>query len=363
MRVLFAPDWRSGNPYQTLLAEALSRHEVEYNVEVEFLSSYHRGLPLFRGSRRKIPDIVHIHWPEAYFQVWNDQWDSLRVLRYPLDLWLTARNFPIVLTAHNLLPHDRANERGAARNMRHTARSSKAVFVHSNAARRRIRETFGVSDRGIHVIPFGDHSVGMGPPLPRDEARSELKLQLEAKICLVFGTVSPYKGSDELVKFWAQNNLPYQLVVIGPVLSEAFASRLSELARGCPTIHLHLLDKWLDDAELRLWLSACDCSIFNYRKIFTSGAAALARSYGVPLLIPRRLDAADLDEPHSHVLRFDTLDTDFRAQLDRAIVRGRDYQAGEEWRRKTSWERVAEMTAAVYNDVLKTAPSPALGNR
>ena len=352
MLVLFAPDYRAGLAYQARLAEHLST----YDVEVEFLSNYRRGLPLFRGSRMKMPDIVHIHWPEVYFQQRNDRWDWLRVLRYPLDCWLTTRHFPVVLTAHNLLPHNRANERGVARNMRYTAQSSKAVFVHSSAARRQIRETFGVSDRGIHVIPFGDHSTGMGPPLPRDEARDELKLPLEPKICLVFGTVSPYKGSDELVKFWAQNDLPSRLVVIGPVLSEAFASRLSELARGCPTIHLHLLDKWLDDAALRLWLSACDCSIFNYREIFTSGAAALARSYGVPLLIPRRLDAADLDEPHPHVLRFDTLDTDFRAQLDSALARGCDYQAGEEWRRKTSWERVAQMTAAVYNDVLRMMP-------
>ena len=225
--------------------------------------------------------------------------------------------------------------------MRHTAQSSKAVFVHSSAARRRIRETFGISDRGS-VIPFGDHSVGMGPPLPRDEAWGELKLPLEAKICLVFGTISPYKGSDELVKFWAQNDLPYRLVVIGPVLSEAFASRLSEVARGCPTVHLHLLEKWLDDAALQLWLSACDCSIFNYRDIFTSGAAALARSYGVPLLIPRRLDAADLDEPHPHVFRFDTLDTDSApswtahspgAAITRLEKIGAEKPAGSAWPR------------------------------
>jgi len=64
MRVLFAPDWRAGNQYQTLLAEALSQH----GVEVSFLSDYHRGLPLFRGTRARVPDLVHLHWPEAYFR-------------------------------------------------------------------------------------------------------------------------------------------------------------------------------------------------------------------------------------------------------------------------------------------------------
>ena len=118
-------------------------------------------------------------------------------------------------------------------------------------------------------------------------------------------------------------------------------------------IELRLLDEWLDDAALRVWLSASDCSIFNYREIFTSGAAALARSYGLPLLIPRRLATADLDEPHPHVFRFDALDTDFRAQLERAIATPCNYAIAHEWRQKTCWERVAEGTALVYRNVLR----------
>jgi len=350
MRVLFAPDWRAGNQYQTLLAEALSQH----GVEVSFLSDYHRGLPLFRGTRARVPDLVHLHWPEAYFPPRGDPWDWLRVVRYPLDCWLTAHYRPIVLTAHNLLPHDR-NERGVFRNARYTGRRSRAVFVHANRAHRLIRESFALSDERIHTIPFGDHSVTMGRPLPRKEARAQLRLPVHDKVCLVFGTVSPYKGSDELVRFWAENCVSYRLVVVGPIVSEAFANRLYKLAQGCATIELRLLDGWLDDAALRLWLSASDCSIFNYREIFTSGAAALARSYGLPLLIPRRLVTVDLDEPHPHVFRFDALETDFSVQLERAIATPCDYALAREWREKTSWERVAEGTAIVYRNVLREA--------
>jgi hypothetical protein len=118
-------------------------------------------------------------------------------------------------------------------------------------------------------------------------------------------------------------------------------------------IKLRLLDKWLDDAALRVWLSAADCSIFNYREIFTSGAAALARSCGLPLLIPRRSASADLDEPHPHVFRFDALDTDFMPQLERAIATRCDYAIASEWRQKTCWDRVAGTTAIVYRSVIK----------
>jgi hypothetical protein len=353
MRVLFAPDYRTGLPYQTLLADALGKH----GIEVGFLSDYRRGLPLWRGARTKSPDIVHVHWPEVYFQRVGDRWDRLRVLRYPIDCWLTTTYRPMVLTAHNLLPHNRGQERGVFRNVSWTARSSQAVFVHSKVAGERVQQAFGLPDDLIHTIPFGDLAVTMGTPLPRDEARVQLKLPLDAKMCLVFGTVSPYKGSDELVQFWAENNLPYRLVVVGAVVSRAFASRLSEVARGAATVELRLLDKWLDDAELRVWLSASDCAIFNYREIFTSGAAALARSFGVPVLIPRRLDTTDLDEPHPHVFRFDALGTDFRIQLYRALATPCDYKLADEWRRKTGWDRVAEITAAVYGEIMRATRS------
>jgi beta-1,4-mannosyltransferase len=360
MRVLFAPDWRAGNHYQRLLAEALSQH----GVEVSFLSDYYRGLPLFRGVRAKVPDIMHLHWPEQYFQRRGDHWntwDFLRAARYPVDFWLTAHYCPIVLTAHNLLPHDRAGEFGIFGNVRCTAQSSKAIFVHSDVARQRIRESFATSDDRIHVIPLGDHAVTMGAPVPREEARMRLDLPLDTKICLVFGTVQPYKGSDELVRLWAENYLPYRLVVIGPITSEAFTHRLYGLARRCAMVDLRLLNDWLDDAALRLWLSASDCAIFNYREILTSGAAALARSYGMPLLIPRRLASVDLDEPHPHVFRFDAVDTDFRAQLDGALATPCDYDLAGEWRRKTSWKRVAKITTLVYRDLMREASRTVAG--
>jgi glycosyltransferase involved in cell wall biosynthesis len=349
MRVLFAPDYRSGNPYQTLLADALDAR----GVKVDFLSDYYRGLPLFRGARAKKPDIIHIHWPEQYFQKRSDFWGRLRVARYPLDCWLTQRYRPIVLTAHNLLPHNRAEERGVFRNIRITAQRAAAIFVHSSAARRCLCETFRLCEHRVRTIPFGDHAAKLGSPVPPEAARKRLGLPADAKVCLVFGTVSPYKGSDEIVNFWVENRLPWRLAIVGPVLSEDFADRLRKLARGHPMVDLRVHGSWLDDEMLKMWLSAADCAIFNYRKIFTSGAAALARSYGLPVLIPRRLISVDLDEPHPLVFRFDSFNTDFLSQLRAALETSSDYEMAAEWRKETSWERVAEITARTYDDVLR----------
>jgi glycosyltransferase involved in cell wall biosynthesis len=351
LRVLFAPDYRKGIQYQHLLAEALSQH----GVNVEFLSDYRRVLPLARGSTAAAPDIVHLHWPEAYFGRRGDLWDRLRVLRYPFDYWLIARRTPIVVTAHNLLPHNRGDETGVFRNIRITMQNAAAVFAHAEPARKMIAETFAVPDDLVEVIPFGDHAVTLGEPLDRDEAARALGLPLREKVCLMFGTVSPYKGISEVVRFWSEARVPYRLVVVGPVILADYADAIRAAAGGAPTIDLRLSPDWLDDEALRTWLSAVDCVIFNYKSIFTSGAGALARSFGVPSILPRSAATLDLGEPHIHVFRFDALQTDFRDCLERALATPCDYAQAEDWRWRTSWDAVAARTAPVYRRVMREA--------
>lgn len=347
LRVLFAPDYREGNPYQHLLSEALSKH----GVEVEFLSNYRRVLPLARGSAAFAPDIVHLHWPESYFSRRGDAWDRLRVLRYPLDYWLTARRIPIVVTAHNLLPHNRGQEAGVFRNIRLTMQKAAAVFAHAIPAREMLADTFDIPEGRIEVIPFGDHAVTLGEPMELGEARQALGLPAQATICLMFGTISPYKGIEEVVRLWSEARIPHRLVIVGPVVSGEYAEAVRSAAAGAPSIDLRLSPDWLDDAALRIWLSASDCVIFNYKSIFTSGAGALARSFGVPSVMPRHAATLDLGEPHMHVARFDNLDTDFRDALERALSAPRDYAAAQDWRKQTSWSRVAALTAPIYRRV------------
>ena len=349
LRVLFAPDYRTGNPYQPLLAEALSRQ----GVEVVFLSDYRRGLPLARGSAAAAPDLVHLHWPEAYFGRRGDMWDRLRLLRYPLDYWLTSRRYPIVVSAHNLLPHNRGDELGVFQNIRLTMRNAAAVFAHSQPAKTMLAETFGLPEQLISVIPFGDHAVTLGAPLDREQARRELGLPLHEKMCLMFGTVSPYKGIREVVQYWAEARVPHRLVVVGPIVSPDYADAVRNSADDASSVDLRLSPDWLDDEALRAWLSAVDCVIFNYKSIFTSGAGALARSFGVPSLLPRSATTLDLGEPHEHVVRFESLQSDFRSALERALATPCDYAASVVWRKQTSWDAVAAVTAPVYRRLLE----------
>lgn len=343
MKVLFAPDYRNALQYQAFLARELAG----YGIHVDFLSDYRRGMPLTRGIQNTECDILHLHWPEAYFSK-RDSLGWLRKIRYHLDLRGANRGRKLFLTAHNLLPHNRHRELGVSAAIKATAKRANGVFVHSEFAAEEFSRTFGVSTKKCHVVPYGDHTDGWLPPIDSAVARAELQLSENAKICLVFGTVSPYKGTDEIVEFWRRNRPEATLVIVGPVLDESFEGRLISVAKDDKNIDLRMSRDWLSDKDLWCWLSAVDCTIFNYKEIFTSGAAAMARSMGVPVLIPQRLQAADLHEPHPLVHRFDSLKTDFTTHLHAALMQTRDYAAASKWRSETSWQEVARLTRNAY---------------
>jgi len=351
MEVLFAPDWRDGVPYQRLLAEALARHEVG----VSFLRNYRRVFPLWRllrdWTREHRCDVLHLHWPEAYYPQKGGALDWFRCARFSFDLRQAIRSRALAITAHNLHAHNRPNEPFAFHNTGSAFRQAQAVFAHSEAAKALLLETYGLDPERITVIPHGDLSVVLGPPRPREEARAALGLGAE-KVCLMFGAVEPYKGIEDVIAFWRDIQPDCTLVIAGKPCSAEYGSFIAKLA---------LIDRvvlrlgWLADEQLRWWLSAADAALFNYRTIFTSGAANLARSYGLPQLLPARLSTVALGEPAPSVFRFDSLAGDFSAKLAAACAAGLDYAGAADWRKETSWDRVAELTAAAYRRAAECA--------
>jgi glycosyltransferase involved in cell wall biosynthesis len=345
MNVLFAPDWRDGVPYQRLLAEALEEH----GVRVSFLRDYKRGLPLARlvheRARQEPVDVLHLHWPEAYYPSKGDGLDWFRCARYPLDLLLARCCRALVVTAHNLHAHNRPHEPFARRNTKASLAQAQRVIAHTESAKAAIVGSFGVAPGKIHVIPHGDLSAPLGPPLARAAARARLGLG-PAPGVIVFGAVEPYKGIEDVLDYWRAERPAAQLLIIGrpntPEYGAAIAARSEGVAEFRPG--------WLTDADLREWLSGVDAVLFNYRAIFTSGAACLARSYGVPILMPSRLGTVELGEPNRLVFRFS--EGDLREKLEQALQTKPDYEAAAPWRDATAWPRVAAATAEVYRAAL-----------
>lgn len=352
MNVLFAPDWRDGVPYQRLLAEALAEH----GVEVDFLRQYRRILPLTRllADRRRAGrlDLLHLHWPEAYYPPLQDGRDWFRCARFPLDLALATRRVPLAVTAHNLLAHNRAHEPFALRNARAALRRARVVIAHSEGAKAALIATHALSPERIHVVPHGDLSVALPPPVPRDEARSRCSLG-KGPVVLVFGAIEPYKGIEQVLAHWRETRPEVDLVIAGKAATPEYERVIRDAAAGLPHVTLRL-DR-LTDTELACWLSAVDVVLFNYRAIFTSGAASLARSWGVPILFPERFQTVDLGEPSPYVCRYADFGRAFSLALGRALLTPPDFATAAGWRESISWKGIAARTAEAYRGVVTQA--------
>jgi len=345
MKVFFAPDYREGVAYQALLAQGLAGQ----GVEVTFPAGHRRVLPLWRGIKNWKGDMLHLHWPEKFFERRGDGLDFWRKVRYPLDLGLTAKLLPIVLTAHDRLPHNRSGVL-LQRNFQRTYDAARAIIVHGQRAGEAIRATYGVAPEKIHVIPHGDLSASLHPLPSREKARAALGIPLQERLCLMFGTVEPYKGIEPVVDWWRSTSPAASLAVAGKPYTGDYGTAI-RMRSGGATAKIRFDLNWQTDEALERWLGAADCVLFHYRAIFTSGAACLARSLGIPILIPNRLDTVDLAEPHPLVFRFDDLETDFAKVLEAALEARRDQEAAEEWREATAWSRIAEETARVYRSI------------
>ncbi len=354
MNVVMAPDWRAGNPYQRLLAEALAAH----GVGVDFPQGYRRGLPLARAMRGHPADLLHLHWPDAYFGLRRDGLDLLREWRFPLDLALTTRSYPLVATAHNLYPHNRAGSGAVRRNTRLYYRAARRIIVHGTGAIPVLECEFGVDPARCVFVPHGDLSVALPPLPPRAEARAMPGRDARSR-CLMFGAVEPYKGIEEMIDLWRDKKPDAGLAIVGRPFHAEYGDALRARAAGVPMVELHL--GWMSDADLALHLAAADAVIFNYRTILVSGAATLVRSLGIPMLLPARLSTLDLMEPHPLVFRFGDPREDLFVQLARALVADTGPDHAREWRTAHHWNSVAARTAAVYAGVLGQSRSSRSG--
>lgn len=343
MKALFAPDYGQYIPYQRLLAEAL----LEHGISVEYLRISSRALPLTRSLSRQPADLLHLHWPEDLF-LKGDRRDLLRRLRFVADFLLAQRKKPIVHTVHDLYPL-RDSEHWMTRwVIRTVVRNVSRLIVHSQGARDVVCETFGVPPESCEIIPVGDLSIAYGELHEREFARAKLGLKNE-RVCLCFGAVLANKGLDTLARWWAINKPDALLAIVGKDYDAALAEQLRATAANAANILLRF--GFQSDEELNLWFSAAAGAIINYRSIFASGVACLARSWGVPLMLPHRLTTIDLDEPHPLVFRYEALESDFSRVLQEALASQRDGNAAKPWRSRTAWKNVAAQTAQVYERV------------
>ena len=344
-------------PYDHALAGALARH----GVEVELVTSrFVHGPPPVpdgygvtesfyrlatrlgaRAPRRRralklaehVPDMLRYRRRAGDADVRHFQW--LPIERIDAHLLPAAR--PRVLTMHNVIRREAVDVRLADR--------MDAVIVHT----RHGAELLGGGQR-VHVIPHGAFEH-----LTRQPAEQPLPAELaavEGPVVLHFGVVRPYKGTDVLVEAF-QRVEGAELWVVGRPLEVS----MEHLRRLAPAERVRFVDRYVSDSELPAYFRRADLLVLPHLSVDMSGVLFAGLAFAKAMVLSDVGGFRELVEDHGAGVLVPPGDPEALAgAIDRLLGEPEERRRLEELAATAaagplSWDRIAERTASLYDEV------------
>ena len=271
------------------------------------------------------PDVVHVQW--------------LAVPRHDLR-WIERlrRGRPVVLTAHNVLPHVGDADAAARRRLYN---AFDRVVVHTARGAEQL-VAFGVPADRIVRIPHGTFdapSAAIQPPTGRT--------------LLFFGLIRRYKGLDTLIRALAE--IPYaRLVVAGDPLDPIEPTQ--QLARD-----LQVDDRiewrlgYLPASEIETLMREATLTVFPYRGgESASGALSTALGHGRPAVVTEVLGETVREFGAGLVVPPDdpsALAEAINRLLDDPQALEEAFRGTERARQALSWDAIAAAHERLYADL------------
>jgi len=280
---------------------------------------------------------------------------------FPVDLWFVRlcrkRGSALVLTVHDLLPHDTAERYKEV--FRALYQQMDALICHSDHVKQRLESEFGIPEQKVHVIPHGPFFYDLAVSEP-DDVRAKYGIPLNRKIVLWQGIIFPYKGLDILIDAWKeieQSGDHAHLLVVGtgsPELLEQLRNQVTQLGLRNVTMDL----RFTSTEELVSIYRAADIVVYPYRAITTSGALATGLSLGKAIVASDLPVFRELLTDRQNALFVRAGDADCLSQALRTLltdealrrhlideVRAMDFGS-------QSWQKIAAGTLDVYRSAL-----------
>jgi len=242
-------------------------------------TNYRNQLHAIKQVYRKIkPDIVHI---QSTFSARKD-WFFL--------LYVKLLGIPIVYTAHNILPHDEHenNARGMVWAYGQIYSAAKHIIVHSEDSRQTLQNLFSNTQDKVSVIPHGNYMFVDSETVDSPNASSNfLGLEASKRYLLAFGTIRPYKGTEDLLEAFAKIAADFpdvDLLIAGKPIGQDPNILRDEMQK------LGILDRvvfrpdYIDIKDIAHYFIASDVAVYPYHAIYQSGALQLAYAFARPVV-------------------------------------------------------------------------------
>jgi glycosyltransferase involved in cell wall biosynthesis len=242
-------------------------------VSRKIISSLCNFVRIRRFAGRFEPDLIH-------FQLATPLADAhwLPILR---------RRWPVVLTAHDVIPHHGHRLLSSPSNLKRLYRSVDRVIVHSAVNRATIVHHFALPGDRIAVIPHGTDAAI--PAVPASVARRTLDLPEDEHIVLFLGVIRSNKRLDLLIEACAKlfaRQAGIRLVIAGRPQDVPEAQVRRMLSEGGIAERTTTRFGWIPDDALELYLDAADVCVLPYVNFHAqSGVLMRALAHGTPTIV------------------------------------------------------------------------------
>ena len=237
------------------------------------------------------PDIVHIHWPEYLYDEYIVPFDKSgdviaeRIHNYK------EQGAKVVLTAHNIQPHDEKKKKNRRRIYETIMESCDIIVHHGQASIDLIKKEYPQASGKRHIICPHGHYLIHYREVSNKEARDYLKLPQNAFIILNFGNFQPYKGLELLRKIFRKWNHKDKLLLVAGsyeykenLLLKLFRKVKELFGRFLGSERLNF--KKIKTKDMSYYFAAADILLLSHESGLNSGVLAMAATYKKPVVFP-----------------------------------------------------------------------------
>lgn len=189
---------------------------------------------------------------------------------------LTSRR--LLLTVHNLLPHDRHTHLNRLV-LQRIYRMPDMLVVHTARMREALIGEWGIPSSKVVQMEHGVDDLPAQSQSRVPDPQGRLRL-------LMFGSVSRYKGVDiALDALLTFTDFPVSLVIAGECRDAALAGELAQAMARIPPLHtIEWRRGFIPESEVQAIFEAADAVLLPYRHIDQSGVLLTAYRFGIPVL-------------------------------------------------------------------------------
>lgn len=344
MRVWMYPKYNKTNKYNELFSESIEKNGIQvidYQMKLNI-----KDLKVIKNMRKG--DIFHIHWPSFAYQSNNKIKTLVKIALMIIYMNLMKlKGVKIAWTVHNLYPHEMQIEVIEKWFRKFFIKKCDILFALGESIKKEIISKFNLKNDKVTVVKHG-HYFGYYKKGNRNY-RKELGLNNNT-IFLFIGQIRPYKGIEDLVDIFSNNESfrDKKLIIAGKP-----NDKMKEYLEKVKSNNIIKILEFLTDEKMIDLIDASDYVVLPYKNITTSGSAILATSYSKPIIIPdNKLIRDYFDEKVSILFETEKPNSLINAMRD-ALNRKGGFKESDfnRFRDELDWDKIGLITKKAYEKV------------